>query len=68
MAPYSDEFSGVAMNVFILSTGTYARGADRLASDLAGSGSGNCDRELAVCGRDRHGTGDRCDLQYAEPG
>ena len=51
--------------VFILSTGTYARGADRLASDLAGSGSGNCDRELAVCGRDRHGAGDGCDLQYA---
>ena len=67
MAPYSDEFfSGVADEcLFILSTGTYARGADRLASDLAGSGSGNCDRELAVCGRDGHGAGDGCDLQYA---
>ena len=59
MAPYS----GVADEcLFILSTGTYARGADRLASDLAGSGSGNCNRELAVCGRDRHGAGDGCDL------
>ena len=67
MAPYSDEFfRELLMNViFILSTGTYARGADRLASDLAGSGSGNCDRELAVCGRDGHGAGDGCDLQYA---
>ena len=41
---------------------TFARGADRLASDLAGTGSGDCDRELAVCGRDGHGAGDGCDL------
>ena len=57
MAPYSDEFfRELLMNVFLYFP---------LASDLAGSGSGNCDRELAVCDRDRHGTGDRCDLQYA---
>ena len=63
MAPYSDEFfRELLMNVFLYFPLTYARGADRLASDLAGSGSGNCNRELAVCGRDRHGAGDGCDL------
>ena len=55
MAPYSDEFfRELLMNIFLY-----------FPLGLTGSGSGNCDRELAVCGRDGHGAGDGCDLQYA---